>query len=101
MLTCSVPPFQGSTCLSVPVLGRCPRLSHYRPFGPESHNFKKPRKPLGLLRQESSGICSVRTILAWCGPQVAGFLNVWADVPSQFDDDQTTIYNLCENYRHE
>lgn len=49
-------------------------------------------KPWDWCERKRPGYDPRETIVAWCGPQVAGFLNVWAGVPSQFDDSQKTLY---------
>lgn len=49
-------------------------------------------KPWDWCEQKRPGYESRQTIVAWCGPQVAGFLNVWCGVPSQFDRGQQTLY---------
>ena len=59
-------------------------------------NSKEPDwvkwKTWDWCEQKRPGYEARQVIVAWCGPQVAGFLNVWGGFASQFDEGQKTLY---------
>lgn len=49
-------------------------------------------KPWDWCKSKRPGYESRLTVVAWCGFQVAGFLNVWPNFASQHGTGQTTLY---------
>lgn len=49
-------------------------------------------KPWDWCEKKRPGYEPRQTVVAWCGRQLVGFMNVWGDVPSQFDSSQDTLY---------
>jgi len=49
-------------------------------------------KPWDWCEKKRPGYEPRQTIVAWCGGQMAGFMNVWSGIPSQIDTGEMTLY---------